>query len=310
MPSRRPKRQSLAESLVSVLYRDADLLVLDKPTGIATTSPTGRDCLMELAHRLDPDAERLHPSSRLDAPVTGVVVIARSARAIRHLLEARRTERYHRLYVALSTHAPSPPTGEWHSAIGIDPQRPQLRIVTEGGRQASTSYRAYAQTPLGCLLELKPHTGRTHQLRVHAAHAGVPLLGDTDYGGARRVVLADGQVLSAARVMLHCAAVTIPRLSAEPSRGFTAEPSLGFAAAASRPGAAAGGNLPQRLDEHATSEAHQEEPWCFASAIPADLRDLWLRLGGGVTALDGLELGEQSGKFAAQAAHNRLFDST
>jgi hypothetical protein len=71
------------------------------------------------------------------------------------------------------------------------------------------------------LLLLFPQTGRTHQLRVHAAHAGVPLLGDTLYGGPKRIVRPDGRVLTSRRVMLHCAEVTIP----DPSRS---EPTLTF----------------------------------------------------------------------------------
>jgi 23S rRNA pseudouridine955/2504/2580 synthase/23S rRNA pseudouridine1911/1915/1917 synthase len=77
-------------------------------------------------------------------------------------------------------------------------------------RTASTDYRVLAETPHAALLWLEPRTGRTHQLRVHAARAGRPLLGDRHYGGSGRVVLADGRVLSARRTMLHCARLRLP----------------------------------------------------------------------------------------------------
>jgi 23S rRNA pseudouridine1911/1915/1917 synthase len=68
--------------------------------------------------------------------------------------------------------------------------------------------------PSAAVLLLRPQTGRTHQLRVHAAAAGVPLLGDRHYGGAMRVVLPDGRVVRAARVILHCARLKLPSIGA------------------------------------------------------------------------------------------------
>ena len=71
---------------IAIVHRDAELLVVNKPSGLPTTSPDGGDCLVARVHELDPDAPRLHPTSRLDAEVSGLVTFARTARATEALL--------------------------------------------------------------------------------------------------------------------------------------------------------------------------------------------------------------------------------
>lgn len=207
---------------LAVLHEDAHYLVIDKPAGIATTSPDGGDSLAERVRALDPRAERCHPSSRLDAEVSGVVVFARTSRGIDTLLEARRRGRYARRYLALA-HAAAPGSelersdeATWRWSIAIDPRDPRKRRALEPGERgaraqdAETRARVLARAPLALSLLLQPITGRTHQLRVHASRAGAPLLGDVAYGGRRRFTSADGSVLACARVALHCALVIVP----------------------------------------------------------------------------------------------------
>lgn len=202
-----------------VLHRDEHLLVLDKPSGLPTTRPDRGPSLVAVAHALDPDAPRLHPSSRLDVEVTGVVTFARTERATAHLLRAREQGRYARGYLALVARAPEPEQGAWSASIGIDPRDRTLRRVVEesraGAKPARTSYRVLWERPGCAALWLQPHTGRTHQLRVHAAHAGCPIYGDRAYGGAQRLVLTDGSAIAARRTLLHCARVTIPALDGD-----------------------------------------------------------------------------------------------
>lgn len=202
---------------VRVVHRDAHLLVLFKPSGLPTTSPDGTGCLVEEAKRLDPDAPRLHASSRLDAEVTGLVTFARTRRATKALLDARARGAYLRHYIALAEQAPRPATGQWDARVAIDPAEPRRRIALpaagERGQVASTRYSVRplsAQTTRCRVLDLWPQTGRTHQLRVHAADAGCALLGDRHYGGKVRIVGGDGAVLRAPRVMLHCAELELP----------------------------------------------------------------------------------------------------
>ncbi|MBC7173479.1 MAG: RluA family pseudouridine synthase, partial [Polyangiaceae bacterium] len=144
--------------------------------------------------------------------VTGLVTFARSQRAIDTTLEARRQGTYSRLYLALASVAPDASEGRWDWPIARHPREKRLRIAGEGrdAQVAETDFRVHARCAGAVLLHLFPRTGRTHQLRVHAARAGAPLLGDTAYGGARRAVLPDGRVRTAERVMLHCARIVLP----------------------------------------------------------------------------------------------------
>lgn len=210
-----PRREGSASDEVRVAHRDDELLVLYKPPGLPTTAPERGESLAELAPSIDPRAPRLHPSSRLDAEVSGLVTFARTRRATKALLRARRQGRYGRTYLGLATGAPEPEQGRWQEAIGIDPTDPRRRVVgtTAGARRvqdAETRYDTGAHAHGASVLWLRPVTGRTHQLRVHAAAAGVPLLGDVVYGGPRRVVRDDGRVVTPRRTMLHCAALSLP----------------------------------------------------------------------------------------------------
>jgi 23S rRNA-/tRNA-specific pseudouridylate synthase len=199
-----------------ILHRDAHLLVLDKPSGLPTTSPDGIRCLASVARELDPDAPRMPASSRLDAEVTGVVTFARSDLGIAALRAARASGAYHRTYVGLAQQAPRPGSGEWCWSIGQDPRDRRRRVAlapgSAGALEARSRYEVVLALPQVVLLRLFPQTGRTHQLRVHAAAAGAPLLGDRHYGGAARVVLEDGRVIAARRVMLHCLRVVLPAI--------------------------------------------------------------------------------------------------
>lgn len=214
------RRAPLTPADVRVVHRDAHLLVVHKPPGIPTTSPSDDElALTHLVARLDPEAPRLHATSRLDAEVSGLVTFARTRDANAALLAARREGTYRRLYLALVAKAPTPPEGRWQAALAIDPRDARRRVVVEDpgalpaerrAREAATRYEVRAVAPAAALLALHPETGRTHQLRVHAAHAGSPLFGDVMYGGERRLVRDNGRVVTARRVMLHCAALTLP----------------------------------------------------------------------------------------------------
>jgi RluA family pseudouridine synthase len=196
-----------------VIVRSRDIVAVDKPAGIPTIGDQAGE-----AHSLAAATARLlgvvpallHPTSRLDRDVSGVVLFALSKAARARLAEARARGRYDRRYVALAGGAPSPSCGVWDLPIGRagDPRRRE--VCGPDAVPARTHYAVCAQSAAVTLLALSPATGRTHQLRVHAAHAGAPLLGDRSYGGHSRMTLEGGHVLAFHRVALHALRVTVP----------------------------------------------------------------------------------------------------
>src|ERR1700689_2759634 len=118
---------------------------------------------------------------------------------------------YDRRYVAIAVRAPEPPRGVWAAPLGraSDPRRRPAN-----GRDAlpcPPRYAVCAATTGGvALLAVAPVTGRTHQIRVHAAASGAPLIGDRAYGGPVRMTLAGGRVLGVQRIALHAARVVVP----------------------------------------------------------------------------------------------------
>jgi 23S rRNA-/tRNA-specific pseudouridylate synthase len=201
---------------VAVLHRDEHLIVVAKPAGIATTAPDNGPSLFALVQELDPRAPQLHPLSRLDTQVTGIVAFARTARANEVALEARRAGTMARRYLGISAERPAPPSGHWRWSIGLDPRDPKKRVALAAGapgmgvKESSTRYAIRAEAGPLVALDLWPETGRTHQLRVHAGRAGCPLFGDIAYGAPKRFTLPNGRVLTAARVLLHCTSLRMP----------------------------------------------------------------------------------------------------
>lgn len=200
---------------IVILHKAAGLVAVDKPSGISTI-PDEHDAASSLLHRtareLEIDPALLHPTSRLDRDVSGIVVFAFTASGRQRLQDARTSGRYFRLYVAIAERAPASEKGEWNVPIGRA-KSPKKRAAN--GRDAvpaRTKFRITATAAGRARLELEPITGRTHQIRVHASHAGAPLLGDRDYGGSRTLVLPSGSVIALDRIALHCAHVRVEGL--------------------------------------------------------------------------------------------------
>jgi 23S rRNA pseudouridine1911/1915/1917 synthase len=143
------------------------------------------------------------------------------------LAEAFRGGVLEKTYLALCLRPPSPPLGRIEAAIGRDPRRAGLRQVAPGGEAAATRYRTLV-VGHAALVEARPETGRTHQIRVHLAHLGAPLLGDPKYGGPRMV-----GAVSVPRVMLHAARLELPHPVTGAPLCFAAPVPADFAALAS-----------------------------------------------------------------------------
>jgi 23S rRNA pseudouridine1911/1915/1917 synthase len=215
-----PAAESEFEPSLAVLARQGDLVAVAKPAGMPTIADhrgAAHALVPRAAAQLGLDVSRVHPTSRLDRDVSGVVILALSPAAAARLVDARAQGHYERRYVAIASHAPVPRQGAWDAAIGRA-SNPRLRRVRgHDSTDALTCYAVSGTAPRGeALLAVAPITGRTHQIRVHAAHAGAPLLGDRDYGGAVRMTLPDGRVLEPRRIALHAARVVIRVARGEP----------------------------------------------------------------------------------------------
>lgn len=203
-----------------ILARARDVVAVDKSAGVPTIPDHGgaaHSLVATVARELGLDPARIHPTSRLDRDVSGVVVFALTPDAIARLADARAAGAYERRYVAVASRVPSVLRGSWNLPIGRGSD-PRLRSV--GGRNAAASETRYATAAIApsgeALLSVIPITGRTHQIRVHAAHAGAPLLGDRSYGGPARITMSDGRVTELGRIALHAARVVVPDSSGSP----------------------------------------------------------------------------------------------
>jgi 23S rRNA pseudouridine1911/1915/1917 synthase len=207
---------SEAAESVRILADEGGVVAADKPCGMPTI-PDQRGashCLLAvLAKTLGCAVRTLHPTSRLDRDVSGVVLFARTEEAGARLKRARAAGEYFRRYVAIAARVPLEPRGEWSAPIGRARDPKKRAVYGRDALDATTCYETIAVAKGYALLALEPASGRTHQLRVHAAHAGSPLLGDRAYGGATRLVLDSGEVWALQRVALHAARVVVPGAS-------------------------------------------------------------------------------------------------
>lgn len=201
--------------------------VINKPPGLSLATP--RAAPHEAARRLVaslPEDERavlagrdLHLVHRLDEPTSGLVVVALDADEHRRLTAAFAGRRVTKVYLALVWGHPRPKVARIDQPMGPDrADRRRMKVDAEG-RTAITDRQVVAVAPHVALVALWPRTGRTHQLRVHLAAAGHPIVGDDLYGGPRHRAVRDAKVCSAldpGRALLHAWRLDLPEV--EPSR--------------------------------------------------------------------------------------------
>ena len=174
-------------------FQDDHLLIVNKPAGLLSVPGRGedkQDCLSARIQQLFPDALVVH---RLDMATSGLMVFARGEAMQRELSQMFREREVTKRYVALVAGVLEHEVGEIDLPLIVDwPNRPKSKVDHESGKPSLTRYRLLSIEDGDSRVELEPITGRTHQLRLHLASIGHPIIGDTLYDGR-----------SAERLMLH-----------------------------------------------------------------------------------------------------------
>jgi tRNA pseudouridine32 synthase/23S rRNA pseudouridine746 synthase len=213
-----------------VIYEDPHILALNKPSGLSSQGGRGQ------VHTLDEmlwafaksNGKRPQLVHRLDRDTSGVILAARTKPAAGFLGKALMARKFKKTYRAIvAPGPPDPASGVIETPLRRDEQGREayMRVCAADhpdAESAKTTYRTVMHNSSAALLELEPHTGRMHQLRVHLASIGRPIAGDARYGGA--LVLAGEPV---PRLMLHAQALAFPhpdggfkRIEAEPPEDF------------------------------------------------------------------------------------------
>jgi 23S rRNA pseudouridine1911/1915/1917 synthase len=211
---------------LEVLYEDNHLLVVNKPAGLPTQGVVqGAASIVTQAKAYlkqkykKPGNVYLGVVSRLDASVSGVVVLARTSKAAARLSAQFREHQAEKTYWAIVKRPPNQPAGELsHWLLKNDGKR-KMEVVlprTRGAAHAKLSYRVLRTEKLGTLIEVRLHTGRKHQIRLQLATIGCPILGDTKYGGR--------EPFSEGAIALHSARLTIEHPTTKKRLEFHAPP--------------------------------------------------------------------------------------
>ena len=213
----RPRTRPAAEPLaLDVLYDDERLLVLNKPAGpVVHPSYKNADGTLLNAllwHLRERPGARPGIVSRLDKQTSGVMLVALSADAHRQLQRDAAAGRMRKEYLAVVRGGPAPALGEIDLPLGRDPADRRRVVVAAGGAPSRTRYEVLATTGTVSLVRCELVTGRTHQIRVHLAARGWPILGDPAYGVPHDAI---------ARQALHACRVTLATPGAAPL-AFTA----------------------------------------------------------------------------------------
>ena len=214
-----------------ILFEDPDILVVDKPAGMYVHPSPGHetgtltDALLKRCPSMAGvgSAERPGVVHRLDADTSGVMVLAKTQRAylkLRELFESHRDIR--KTYLAVCHGAPTPKEGRLETTIGRKPwDAKRMAVDVPDGKRAVTEWTVLGRQGPVALVEFRIETGRTHQIRIHAAHLGHPLVGDPLYGDAAK----DRRLRTRpVRTLLHAVELSFPHPVTGRRLTFAAEP--------------------------------------------------------------------------------------
>ncbi|MBN1976705.1 MAG: RluA family pseudouridine synthase [Anaerolineae bacterium] len=201
--------QILPEDIpLDIVYEDDVLLVIDKPAGMVVhpgaghTSGTLVNALLAHWPQLADvgGADRAGIVHRLDKDTSGLILVAKDEATHTALQRQFKRRQVSKTYLALVEDRVQHSEGVIEASVGRDKRQRKKMAVMRSGREAQTTYRAIEYFAGHTLLEVHPHTGRTHQVRVHLAWLGYPIVGDTVYGHRRQPLLKSRHFLHAARL--------------------------------------------------------------------------------------------------------------
>jgi len=173
---------------LNIVYEDQDLLIVDKPAGLTVHPAPGHpqdtlvNALLARYPSLPGDRPRLGVVHRLDKDTSGLLIVAKSQQAYHFLSQKFKERGVAKRYLALVKGKPLSPEGEIAAPIARHPKKRKEMTIVWGGREAETNYKVIKYFKDCSLLEVTPQTGRTHQIRVHLAFIGHPVVGDKVYG--------------------------------------------------------------------------------------------------------------------------------
>ncbi len=214
---------------LAVLHEDEHLLVIDKPAGLVVHPAPGnwQGTLLNALLARDPNAAALPRAGivhRLDKDTSGVMMVGRTLAAVTALVRQIAAREVHRRYLAIAHGVPDAAQFSIEAPIGRDPrQRVRMAVVHSGGKPARTDVTVLAAGEGVSALSCTLHTGRTHQIRVHLAHRGHPLVADVLYGGR--------PLLGMARQALHATELRLAHPVSGAPLAFRCAPPADFAAA-------------------------------------------------------------------------------
>lgn len=226
IPAVQPSGLVAEDIPLEVIFENDDLVVVNKPAGMVVHPAAGHSqgTLVNAILAHDPDLEGVGGEQRpgvvhrLDKDTSGLILIAKNDAALHWLQDQFRLRQVKKTYLALSDGHPPTPVGRIEAAIGRDPSlRKQMAIVPDHkGREAVSEYRVLESFHDHTLFEVHPSTGRTHQIRLHLAFIGCPIVGDAVYGRRNPSLPLKRHFLHAARLTILIPGEQTPRTFESP----------------------------------------------------------------------------------------------